>query len=127
MEIAAWEQRLREQDDFDISLLDGFFGPGPGNLKNRYGTGGGINLWHYSNAEVDRLLDEAAQTADQAAATEMYHQIQALLAEDIASIPLSSWVGSIVYRQELSGFPVPGDPVGGILGFYNYARVQRAE
>lgn len=125
MEIAAWEQRLREQDDFDLSLLDGFFGPGPGNLKNRYGTGGGINLWHYSNAEVDRLLDEAAQSADQAAATEMYHQIQALLAQDIASIPLSSWVGSIVYRKELSGFPVPGDPVGEILGFYNYARVQR--
>ena len=126
LEPSAWNARVSTDDNYDISYLGGFLGPGPGALKNRYGTGGGINFWHYSNADVDKLLDEAASDPSADDATAKYKQVQALLAKDIASIPFSGAATTFVYRKELSGFSVPGDPVGDILGFGNFARVQRA-
>lgn len=125
LEIAAWNTRVDENDDYDISMLDGFFGPGPGNLRNRYGTGGGINYWHYSNEEVDKLLNEGDVAVDQATQAEKYKAIQALLAADVASIPLSAYAGAYVFRAELSGIPLPGDPAGEKVGFYNFALVKR--
>ncbi|MCX9080210.1 MAG: ABC transporter substrate-binding protein, partial [Candidatus Methanoperedens sp.] len=126
LEIAAWNTRVDENDDYDISMLNGFFGPGPGNLRNRYGTNGGINYWHYSNAEVDQLLAEGDQAVDVETQTEKYHAIQAILAEEIASIPLSAYAGNYVYRSELSGVPLPGDPAGERVGFGNLTLVQRS-
>ncbi|HVU14352.1 MAG TPA: ABC transporter substrate-binding protein, partial [Phototrophicaceae bacterium] len=126
LEPSAWNARVGTQSDFDITYLGGFLGPGPGALKNRYGTGGGINFWHYSNPDVDKLLDEAAADPSIDDATAKYKQVQAILAKDIASIPFAGAAATYVWRKELSGFPIPGDPVGGILGAYNYARVQRS-
>jgi peptide/nickel transport system substrate-binding protein len=126
LEPSAWNARVGTQDDYDITYLGGFLGPGPGALKNRYGTGGGINFWHYSNADVDKLLDEAASDPSIDDATTKYKQVQTILAKDIASIPFAGAAATYVYRKELSGFPVPGDPVGEVLGAYNFARVQRA-
>jgi peptide/nickel transport system substrate-binding protein len=126
LEIAAWTTRVDENDDYDISMLDGFFGPGPGNLKGRYGTDAGNNYWHYSNADFDQLMLDGDAAVTQEAQAEAYKAAQAILAEEIASIPLSSFVGNYIHRSELSGIPLPGDPVGDVLGFYNFARIQRA-
>ncbi|MCA0452434.1 MAG: ABC transporter substrate-binding protein [Chloroflexi bacterium] len=126
LEPSAWNARVATDDNYDITYLAGFLGPGPGALKNRYGTGGGINFWHYSNVEVDKLLDEAASEPNAEEATAKYKQVQALLAEDIASIPFSGAATTFVYRKEISGLPVPGDAAGDILGFGNFALVQRA-
>jgi peptide/nickel transport system substrate-binding protein len=127
LEAAAWTTRVAENDDYDISMLDGFFGPGPGNLRNRYGTGGGINYWHYSNEEVDQLLVEGEQAVGQEAQAEKYHAIQAILAEEIASIPLSAFAGNYIFRSDLSGVPLPGDEAGARVGFGNLTLVQRAQ
>jgi peptide/nickel transport system substrate-binding protein len=127
LEISAWDTRVSQNDDYDISLLDGFFGPVPGNLSSRYGTGGGINYWHYSNTDFDALLAEADAEPSQEAQAEKYKAAQALLAEDIASIPLSAYVGFYIKRAEISGLPLGDDPAGAVMGFYNYALVQRSE
>src|SRR5262249_54051453 len=52
LEIGAWQDRVT-RGEFDVALLNGVQGPDPANLKNRVGTGGGINLWNYSNADID--------------------------------------------------------------------------
>ncbi len=126
LEVAAWTTRVSENDDYDISMLDGFFGPGPGNLTSRYGASGGINYWHYTNAEVDQLLAEADVAPTQEAQAEKFKAAQALLAADVASIPLSAYAGNYIQRAEISGVPLPGDPAGETMGFYNYALVQRS-
>lgn len=43
---------------------------------------GGLNFTHYKNPELDRLLEEARSTPDQAARAPLYARIQEILAED---------------------------------------------
>ncbi|MFC0114481.1 peptide ABC transporter substrate-binding protein [Kibdelosporangium aridum] len=53
-------------------------------------TGGSSNDARYSNAEVDRLLDQASTTADKAASIKLYQQAAKLAVADLPKIP--TWV-----------------------------------
>lgn len=48
---------------------------------------GGNNAW-YSNADVDRLLDDAATITDQSKRTELYAEAQAIAQKEFVHIPL---------------------------------------
>ena len=56
-----------------------------------YKTGASSNDGDYSNPEFDKLLSEGAAAADPAAANAKYQEAEALLAKDMASIPM--WYG----------------------------------
>jgi oligopeptide transport system substrate-binding protein len=56
-----------------------------------YKTGASSNDGDYSNPEFDKLLAEGAAAADPAAANAKYQEAEALLAKDMASIPM--WYG----------------------------------
>lgn len=43
---------------------------------------GGLNFTHYKNPELDRLLEEARSTPDQAVRTRLYARVQEILADD---------------------------------------------
>ncbi|WP_206645873.1 peptide ABC transporter substrate-binding protein [Actinomyces oricola] len=63
--------------------------PSMGNFLGAvYRTGAGSNDAQYSNPDFDALLDQAAQTTDQAQATEVYKQAQTVLFADLPAIPL---------------------------------------
>ncbi|MDD5127791.1 MAG: peptide ABC transporter substrate-binding protein [Dehalococcoidales bacterium] len=51
-------------------------------------TGMDNNHGEYSNAEVDRLLEQAATTADREASLKLYQQAEQMLVDDAACIPL---------------------------------------
>jgi ABC-type transport system substrate-binding protein len=53
-----------------------------------YKTDGGINFGHYSNTEVDGLIEQVNSTPDAAAQAELGNQIDAILWEDLATIPV---------------------------------------
>ena len=53
-----------------------------------YRTGASSNDGDYSNPAFDKLLDEAAAATDAAAANAKYQQAEALLAQDMPSIPM---------------------------------------
>jgi len=56
-------------------------------LNPLYRTGGSSNDSNYSNPEVDKLLEQADGTADEAAAIKLYQQAEDLIAKDMPSIP----------------------------------------
>jgi peptide/nickel transport system substrate-binding protein len=66
--------------------VDGFFGRATPDLMTYawYHTGGSWNntLWHYSNAEVDTLLDKARSIADKAEQARLYGRFQEIIAKD---------------------------------------------
>ena len=69
-------------DLFDTSALDG----------NNYG---------YSNPEFDELLAEAKATNDADEAADLYQQAeQILLNDDIGTIPINWYLGTVVYNPD---------------------------
>ena len=122
LEAAAWQERLGKQGDFDLSLLDGSHGPDPANLRSRYASDGTLQFWHYSNAEVDQLLAAAERLTTQQERAENYRHAQALVAEDLPTIPLCNQVSPLVYSAKLSGMPLAEGR--GKVGQVNYALVK---
>lgn len=79
-----------------------------GNLHQYVTTGGGINDAHYSNPEVDRLLDEARATNDMAERKEKYDAARDILNEDLPIIYLYHPVWIWAYDDAIEGFtPYP--------------------
>jgi peptide/nickel transport system substrate-binding protein len=64
----------------------------------------GFNLNQYTNAEVDKLLDEALNTFDQSKRKELYFTLQAVLAEEVPSPILFFSQQITAYNKRLQGF-----------------------
>ena len=63
--------------------------PDPHNfLDLLFRTGSSINHGHYSNAELDLLLDRAATEQDEAVRFQLYHEAEALVVVDSPWVPL---------------------------------------
>lgn len=111
LEIGAWQDRT-QKGDYDISLLDGFQGPDPANLKLRVGTGGAVNFWFYSNKDVDALLGEGAKLTDQKARAEKYFAVERQLAKDLPIIPLAGVKAVRPYHDNITGLYFTDDVKG---------------
>ncbi|MBU8546672.1 MULTISPECIES: periplasmic substrate-binding domain-containing protein [Roseomonadaceae] len=63
----------------------------------------GSNASYYTNPEVDRLLDEALATPDQAKREPLYQQVARISSEDAAAIFIhnTKWYGP--FRKNVSG------------------------
>jgi len=77
----------------------------------------GDNRGHYSNAEVDRLLEKGRTEFDEIARRRIYGQVQKLLAEDLPCVPLWWWKNVVVKKPSVRGF-VPY-PDGDFISFKN--------
>ncbi len=78
---------------------------------SRRGSGGN-NAW-YSNPEVDKLIDEAAVSTDQAARKANYNKIQEIFMADFVHIPLYYKPSILGVGKRVQGLKV--DP----LGYFN--------
>ena len=77
----------------------------------------GDNRGRYSNAEVDRLLEEGRTEFDKVARKRIYGRVQKLLAEDLPCVPLWWWKNVVVKKPSVRGF-VPY-PDGDFISFKN--------
>jgi oligopeptide transport system substrate-binding protein len=68
-----------------------------------YATGASSNDGDYSNPAFDKLLDEAAAETDPAASTAKYQEAEALLAKDMASIPLWYYTTQMGWSDKVTG------------------------
>jgi peptide/nickel transport system substrate-binding protein len=62
-------------------------------------SGGGSNYGNYSNKEVDKLLQDANAETDRAKSVELGNQVDQMLTEDMATIPLYTKPTFIAYRN----------------------------
>lgn len=84
-----WVSPLVDPDDF---------------LYNNYHSKMPINVQKYSNPRMDRLLDQAKATPDQAKRKQLYDEIQRLSMEDMPIVPLvNGWV-LFAHTDKLHGF-----------------------
>ena len=84
-----------------------------------YTTGGGLNVFAYSNPAADKDFATAASTADTAARNALFDKGGKLIFDDGGFVPLGDLKDVIVYRGTLSGFgtkpAVPWTPDYGTL------------
>jgi peptide/nickel transport system substrate-binding protein len=96
---------------FDLGLHEVAMGPDPAVGTARLYTTDQIvkvaftNGMGYSNAEVDRLFAEAAQTANRKKRGELYGRIQDILVQDLPALWLVEILTPIVFRTEFVGLP----------------------
>ena len=65
---------------------------------------GGFNSGYYSNPEVDRLLDEARKTTDQAERGRLYNEVQKIVHDDAPWAFIANWKQNAVARAEVQNF-----------------------
>jgi peptide/nickel transport system substrate-binding protein len=66
----------------------------------------GFNRGHYSNPEVDRLLDQASASTDDARRLELFQEAQRLIARDVPYISLWNKTNFVVAQPSLEGVRV---------------------
>lgn len=91
-------------------------------LTTRYGSKfvqTATNFGQYSNPKVDALLDQAQTTANESARCDLYKQVQQLLVDDSASMPIADEVTTVVVPKTVSGVELYPAHVGYMPHTYN--------
>ncbi len=81
------------QMDFDLVAICNAFGPDPDSVTIYYKSGytlaeGGFNFTQLSNERVDEILDQGRVEADRAARVALYQELQGILDDEAAMIPI---------------------------------------
>ncbi len=85
--------------------------PDPENfLDVLYHSGSEFNVAGYENGEIDALLEEARSELDGGTRLALYQQIERMLLEDTAVIPLSNSISDVLVNPKLEGFVLA--PIG---------------
>lgn len=89
--------------DWDIAMFAWAGSPLKTSSDAVYRTGGGINFGGYGNAELDAILDQIAQELDPAAQAKLANDVDAILWEDLVTIPVFSFPGVVAYSDNIDG------------------------
>jgi peptide/nickel transport system substrate-binding protein len=104
---AAHQKAVYTDHDFDLAVAPPVFRGDPAistTILVRSGTPDGVpfsNQGGYANAELDALIDKAAETVDTAARTELYKAFQKEVAADLPLINVAEWGFITVARDSV--------------------------
>ena len=101
-------------DDIPMGIQTMGTGPDPSTIYNWIYSRpvGNQNSGFYSNAEVDRLLDEAKNSVDQNVIKTDFFKVQDIMATDVGFIFLWNNWKTEVYRNTFGGFRESERPIG---------------
>jgi len=88
---------------FDVALFAWTGSPLVTGSSSIYVTDGGSNYGNYSNPEVDELTSELNQTTDVDAQKDLIIQIETILWQDLATIPVFAFPGIVAYDATAEG------------------------
>jgi oligopeptide transport system substrate-binding protein len=108
--IEAHEQKVWIQDQQSLAHTIGLLGwvadfPDPATFLGTFVTGGGNNNTGWSNAEYDRLINQAANTADAPGRLELFQQAEAILLQEAPVTPLAIRANTFLINPAVHGYP----------------------
>lgn len=106
MEMAAWQDKVQVNHNFQITMLAGYQGPDVSGVSGRVQTGSSTNIGQYSNPEMDALLDLAITQTDEAERAATMSEVQRIMSEDLPLILLIDNGYKYPYRNTLTGLPL---------------------
>lgn len=111
MEFAAWDEKVWTNKKYNFALLAGYQGPGPGALSNRFTSEGSMNIYNYSNIELDQLLMDASVEMDDSKKSPLYKKAQSILVSDKPMIPISEWMMVEPFQNYVEGHPMSEEAI----------------
>lgn len=112
LEYGAWDEKVRVNKNYTLTLGGGYQGPEAGNLSGYVVSDGFSNCFNYSNSEIDRLFAEGASLPTFELRAPKYKEAQQILADDLPFVLISEWLGYIPYRSYIKGHPASPEAVG---------------
>jgi peptide/nickel transport system substrate-binding protein len=88
---------------WDVILFGWIGSPTKLSAKSIFVTDGGQNSGKYSNPEVDALLNEADKTTDPKALAEILNKADALILQDVATVPIFAFSGVGAWDPAIKG------------------------
>lgn len=94
---AAHQKAVYTDHDFDLAVAPTVFRGDPAistTILVRSGTPAGVpfsNQGGYENKDIDALIDKAGETVDTTQRTELYKQLQVLVAQELPIINVADW------------------------------------
>ena len=112
LEYAAWDEKVAQQKNYDVTLYGGYQGPDVAAISEFLGTSGMFNFGSYSNPEVDELLAQGASQPTNEQRAPYYKELQAVLAQDVPIILISEWLGYSPAYSYVKNHPYSDEAVG---------------
>jgi len=100
---SQWAVDLFIDFNFDITLV-GWGLPIDPDILPLYHSDSNLNLWNYSNSELDTLLEQGKSEYNDTQRKAIYDQVQAILAEDIPTIFLYHRMRRNAYNNDFHNF-----------------------
>jgi peptide/nickel transport system substrate-binding protein len=89
--------------NFDVALFAWAGSPLVTSSSSTFVTNGGNNNGNYSNPEIDSLINELNVTPDPDAQTELIAQIETILWNDLATIPIFAFPAVVAHASNIEG------------------------
>jgi len=118
----TWLSRLRA-GNFDISTYFVRYAPDPDAYREHFGTGQARNFVGYSNAEFDKIVDDARRTTDNTRRKELYGRAQDILVREMPYINLFMESKFSMVRKGWKGFSVQEDGHNKSMTWFGYHAV----
>jgi ABC-type dipeptide transport system, periplasmic component len=106
MEVAAWQVKVMDNYDFEMTMLAGYQGPDVSGVYNRVHTDGNTNIAKYSNPELDALLVQGNAETDPEKRAAIYSEVQRIMSEDLPLILILDNGYEYAFKNEFSGYPL---------------------
>src|SRR5690606_10376370 len=104
LDFALFNEKIRNQRDFDLVHSGGIWGPPPSELANFVHSNGVRNVMGYSNERVDALLENAFRTTDIEESQRAFFEVQAQMATDLPLATVIEYYYLRPYRSEFHDF-----------------------
>lgn len=121
MEMSAWQQKVMENKDFELTMLAGYQGPDVTAVSGRVSTTGSTNFSGYSNEKLDKLFNEASGESEESKRIELVSQIQEIMSEDLPIVPILDNGYKYAIKVEFDGIPIQV-PEKAASGEYTYVK-----
>ena len=105
MEMAAWQDKVITNSNFDMTMLAGYQGPDVSGVAGRVASNGGTNVGLYNNPEMDAALQAGVETDDDAERAKAYSEVQRLMSEDMPMVFLFENGDCLPVAVNLDGTP----------------------
>lgn len=104
VEWSTWLADVYQGGNFEATVI-GFDGTlAPNDWLRKYETGSSKNFMHYSNAEYDRVYNEAYNTVDEEKKAKLYKEAQMILAEDAAAVYIQDPANLVAVSRKFGGY-----------------------